>query len=222
MELDHSEQVIGESAAPTPPKVFISYNRKDTQWLKRLQVHLKPIERKGLIDLWDDTRITMGTRWNDAIQQALETARVAVTIVSADFLASDFILEYELPVLLARAASQGTLIIPIIVAPCLFTHSDLSVFQAANAPDRPLSALKSPESEAVLVNVAKAIARHLADPEPSAQAHKARPGFSTPPEEVENPQITEQAASTFTFNNHGTNSRIVQGDHPVYNETRYE
>jgi hypothetical protein len=41
-------------------KVFISYSHKDTKWLKRLQVHLKPLERDGVVERWDDTQIVPG------------------------------------------------------------------------------------------------------------------------------------------------------------------
>ncbi len=41
-------------------KVFISYSHKDEKWLKRLQVHLKPLERQRRLDRWDDTRIAGG------------------------------------------------------------------------------------------------------------------------------------------------------------------
>ncbi len=49
-------------------KVFIVYSHQDTQWLERLQVHLKPIERQGLIERWDDTRIAPGTSWRGEIR----------------------------------------------------------------------------------------------------------------------------------------------------------
>lgn len=43
-------------------RVFIGHSPQDDLWLKRLQVHLKPLKRDGLIDPWDDTRIQAGSR----------------------------------------------------------------------------------------------------------------------------------------------------------------
>ena len=103
--------------------VFISYSHQDSRWLKRLQVHLKPLERGGIIDRWDDTRIAAGQQWKAEIERALDSARVAVLLVSADFLASDFIDKQELPPLLQAAEEAGATILPLVVAPCLFTDT---------------------------------------------------------------------------------------------------
>ena len=139
-------------------KVFISYSHQDIHWLERLQVHLRPLERKGLLERWDDTRIKPGMRWREEIQQALASTKVAVLLVSADFLASDFIAEHELPSLLHAAEQEGALILPVIVGSCLFDKEpDLAQFQTVNEPDQPLNALDEAKQEELLLSVAKAI-----------------------------------------------------------------
>ncbi|MDX1655982.1 MAG: toll/interleukin-1 receptor domain-containing protein [Candidatus Competibacteraceae bacterium] len=143
----------------TPNKpVFISYSHRDARWLKRLQTHLRPLERGGKVQPWDDTHLRAGDDWRQGIEKALGEARVAVLLISADFLASDFIHEVELPRLLAGAEGEGTVILPLILSPCLFRQMpELARFQAVNSPDRPLSDLSRGKQEAVLVDLARRI-----------------------------------------------------------------
>jgi hypothetical protein len=92
------------------------------------------------------------------IEQALAAAKVAVLLVSADFLASEFITTNELPSFLAAAKAEGTLILPVIVSPCFFLHTkELQQFQAVNSPNRPLLRMKKAEQEEVFLRVAERI-----------------------------------------------------------------
>src|SRR5262245_66456163 len=88
-------------------KVFVSYSHKDKEWLERVQTHLKDLVRHGQVELWDDTRIQSGEQWQTSISNALNAACVAVLLISADFIASDFMAEEELPPLLAAAEQEG-------------------------------------------------------------------------------------------------------------------
>src|SRR4051794_21762873 len=116
-------------------KVFISYSHCDRAALDRLHVFLKPLERKGLIDLWDDTRIRPSQDWREEIDQALATAKVAVLLVSADFLASHFIATVELPRLLDDERRRyGLVVLPVIWGPCQYDGTPLERFQAVNDP----------------------------------------------------------------------------------------
>ena len=152
---------VGKVSTLAQRKVFISYSHKDAEWLERLRVHLKPIERDGLIDLWDDTKIAAGVQWKEAIMDALETARVAVLLISADFLASDFIAEHELPTLLLRAKAGGSTIIPVILSPSLYSSTGLGTFQSINSPDQPISDMTFSKQEQVFVKVAQAVMKRF-------------------------------------------------------------
>src|SRR3954451_20370347 len=147
--------------APSPStrtKVFISYSHADQEWLDRLKRHLKPLVREGNLDYWDDTHIRPGDDWKQEIQNALDTAQVAVLLISADFFASDFIDETELPPLLDAAKAKGVRILPVILSASRFARSPaLRVFQAVNPPDRPLNGMPRAEQERVLDRLAQTI-----------------------------------------------------------------
>jgi hypothetical protein len=150
---------------PQRSKVFISYSHVDSEWLERLRVHLKPLERRGVVDIWDDTRIRSGARWREEIAKAIGAARVALLLVSANFLASDFIQDDELPPLLKAAEEEGATIIPIILSPSLFSQTEsLSRFQSANPPSQPFTSLSMNDQEKFLVKVALDVESILAPP----------------------------------------------------------
>ena len=137
--------------------IFISYSHRDRRWVDRLLVHLRPLERGRSIDIWEDSRIKPGARWRVEIENALNSAAVAILMVSADFLASDFVMNDEIPVLLRNAETRGTVIMPLIIAPSLFSQSALNCFQAVNSPQEPLSKLSSHKRDEVLVALATAV-----------------------------------------------------------------
>ncbi len=154
------DDVIGPpmpAAKPVRDKVFVSYSHQDVEWLKKLQTFLKPMMRKGAITKWDDTQIQPGTEWRKEIDHALATAKVAVLLVSQDFLASDFIAEKELPPLLDAAEREGLTIIWVPISYSTYEDSDIEKYQAAHPPNRPLASLSKPEQDAALVKIARLI-----------------------------------------------------------------
>ncbi|MFL5628933.1 MAG: toll/interleukin-1 receptor domain-containing protein [Ktedonobacteraceae bacterium] len=130
-------------------KVFISYSRKDAIHLKRLQVHFALYERLGLVDVWDDTKLAPGSLWREEIKKAIMQTKVAILLVSADFLASKFIAENELPPLLAAAQTEGAVILPVILSSCAFEDTELAQFQAVNSPAKPLLSMRKNEKEKI-------------------------------------------------------------------------
>jgi diguanylate cyclase (GGDEF)-like protein len=143
-------------------KVFISYSHRDVEWLNKLQTMLKPLVRTNTIISWDDTNIRPGDQWKTEIVEALATARVAVLLVSPNFLASDFITEQELPRILEASAEKGLKIIWIAISHSLYRETEIAKYQAANDPTKPLDFLPSSEQNRVLVNICDQIKHAIA------------------------------------------------------------
>ena len=113
-------------------KILVCYSHSDRRWLDRLLLHLKPLDRNALIDLWDDNGFN-NMRRQDELREAINVARVIVLLVSADFLASDFN-SGDLGSLLVSAQAHGAVVFPVIVSPCRFEADSLSRFQPINSP----------------------------------------------------------------------------------------
>lgn len=144
--------------------LFISYSHHDRLWLDMLRPHLKPLERQGTVEIWDDTRIQAGMKWKEQINAAISRARVAVLLVSPYFLASDFIVSNELPPLLDSAESEGLTVLPLIVSPCRFMKTpSLSRYQAVNDPRSTLQDLSEADRSWRLVELTERIEQCLSD-----------------------------------------------------------
>ena len=109
---------LGKALAVESPTVFLSYSHQDEAWKDRLVRQLKVLKLEGAFDIWEDREIAAGATWAVEIEQAIETASVAVLLISANFLTSQFILQEEVPRLLERRTAEGIPVIPVLVKPC--------------------------------------------------------------------------------------------------------
>jgi len=175
-------RTAGKSTASNRNRVFISYSHSDSEWLQRLRVHLKPLERENVVSIWDETKIKVGRVWRDEIREAIDSARVAILLVSASFLASDFIMDNELLPLLEAAEDDGAVIMVVILSPSRYRQTrSLEKFQAANSPEKPLSGMTFNEQEEILLKLSEAVDDALAriSHGPSLEVSNAsfEPGF---------------------------------------------
>ncbi|MEO0683505.1 MAG: TIR domain-containing protein [Cyanobacteria bacterium J06649_11] len=138
-------------------RIFISYSHKDREWLERIKHMLNPAIRGHKIDIWDDTRIQPGSNWRNEIQEALAITGVAVLMVSANFLASDFISEHELPPLLERAEDKGIKIIWIYLSDCMYELTEIEKYQAIHDVSKPLESLSVHEMNLTIKKICSRI-----------------------------------------------------------------
>jgi cold shock CspA family protein len=142
--------------------VFVSYSHSDSEWLKRVQTHLAPIVRKagGRVEVFDDTVIRAGAQWQDEVTKETQDCRIAVLILSADFMASEFIARNELPPLLtrARSASSGAVrLLGLVVSAFDWEYDELAKFQLINKPEEPLNMLARGDQERYFARLSKEI-----------------------------------------------------------------
>jgi len=121
-------------------KVFISYSHKDERWKDRLLSHLGVLTSSQALRCWDDRQIGVGNDWYGAIEREIQEAQVAVLLISQNFLTSRFILDDEVPRLLALRARAGLKLIPVIVRSCAWQSVEwLASLQARPTDGRPLA-----------------------------------------------------------------------------------
>ena len=75
----------GDQQVPRPQEVFISYSRKDKEFVRRLDEELKRRDREAWVD-WEDIRPT--EEWMQAIYGAIEGADTFIFVFTPDSVAS--------------------------------------------------------------------------------------------------------------------------------------
>ena len=145
-------------------KVFISYSNDDKKWLDQLIKVLSGQIRANWDAVWWDGRIKAGQEWMEQIQTALESAKVAVLLVSPGFLASEFILHVELPHFLNAAANDhGVTVLWSLVRNCPWERADFSRYQAVRYQEVHAMKAWNALNEAELDDLLKAFAREIED-----------------------------------------------------------
>ncbi len=143
--------------------IFVSYSRTDRKWLQKLQTVLTPIVRREQFHVWDDSQIVPGSSWSKEIKQALKRSKIALLFVSAEFLASNFIVKHELP-LIYEAEKEGLIVLWIAVGYCMYSYTEIAEYQALNNPGRPLVSMRGARLDLEVVCICEHIRKAVQKP----------------------------------------------------------
>jgi TIR domain len=143
-------------------QIFVSYSHDDQDWLIRLRKHLAPLKARDYVDPWDDKDLNPGDRWRDEIENALDRTKIAILMITQNFLDSAFITEVELPKLLAASRTDGCRIWPLIIAPSVYEAiPELAEINTFNTLAEPLTSLSVHDQERILSRVAMETMKHF-------------------------------------------------------------
>jgi small GTP-binding protein len=151
-----------ETSTKNSLRIFISYAHKDEAFKDELVDMLASMQRRGIINAWQDRRIEAGDEWYHAIQEAMNECDLALLLVSKNFLASRFIQDEEVPRLLQRRKEEGMRVIPIIIRPCIWSSEPiLKDLQALPQDGKAVITFpeKTGERDQVWMEIAKEIER---------------------------------------------------------------
>lgn len=209
------------SSASPPASVFISYSHQDVRFLELLMVHLRVLERQdpGPIQIFTDQGISPGESWWEQIQSEISKAAVVILLVTPDYLASSFLMQGELPQILAHAEDDGAVILPLLVKPSTFDIvPGLSRFQVLNPTHKTLAEMRPAERDRFLTSVAETVEqvvrRRRERPSPADNENRepiqvvseedAPSSRSAPVISLEQPEQPEQPMQDLTLNRAAT------------------
>src|SRR4051812_26171595 len=95
-------------------EVYVSYSTKDQRLWEELENHLIPLQRKGLITLWDSNKpVSGGASRSSEITSHLNTARLILLLISPYYLASDYLYKFEMERAMERYEAGEAIVLPI-------------------------------------------------------------------------------------------------------------
>lgn len=143
-------------------RVFVSYARVDDEHRLRLDVHLAPLVRDGLIELFSDRAIVPGADWKRDIENGLAAADIVLLLVTPDFVASGYCFDREVVEALRRhEEEESVLILPVHVKSVDLKNLPFGRFQGLPADLRPISAW--PDADEAWFQVAQGVRKTVED-----------------------------------------------------------
>jgi len=126
--------------------VFFCYSHQDETLRNELEVHLKLLQRQGVISTWHDRKILPGTEWDKEIDDHLKSARIILLLVSADLIASDYCWDIEIKRALERHLAGEATVIPVLLRECDWRGALFGKLQCLPRSTTPVTLYKDRDS----------------------------------------------------------------------------
>jgi hypothetical protein len=143
----------------SPRKIFISYAHEDEKHRAALEKHLSPLVREGLVEVWNDRKISASMEWKGQIHENLESADLILLLVSSSLLASDYVNDVEMKRGLERHKAGQAIVIPIIVRPCDWRSTSIGRLQALPTDGQPITGRKWKNQDEAWTDVIRGLRR---------------------------------------------------------------
>jgi len=113
-----------------PIQIFIAYSCKDLTHKEEIRKRLRPLQRAGKVDIWDNYDIEAGKDWDTDIREKLDNSDLILLLLSPDALDSDYFYEVEAPIALQRHEAGEAIAVGILLRPCvdMLKHTPLGDF----------------------------------------------------------------------------------------------
>lgn len=116
--------------APNQTEIFFSYSKADVKLRDELAKHLRDLERKRVINVWDESEISAGKERTEEIEKHLNSARIILLLVSPDFIDSDELWQRDVKIAMKRRNAKEALVIPVLLRTCEWKATQLGGLQA--------------------------------------------------------------------------------------------
>ncbi len=144
-------------------QIFLSYHEEDSHYARELKKMLNPYK----LDIWDESCLIGGENVEQEFKDNIEKARIAILIVSSDYLAADSTLKIVFDQVLAEGENQDLSIMWLKAKACLAEETELVRYKPVS--ETPLSSLKGNDLSEELALISGKIKRRFNGEETSTQ-----------------------------------------------------
>lgn len=177
--------------------IFFSYSHDDEALRDALEKQLAVLKSQGLIDIWHDRCIGAGQERSIEVARHLETADIILLLFSPDFLsAEDY--DVEAGCAFKRHNDRKAKVLPVILRPCDWEHTDFSTFLVA--PRNKVAITRWPDRDEAFLDVVQVIREAVEELKATSAPHAVpSTGRLSPPEPRSLPRSSNlRLAKTFT------------------------